>query len=206
MVSFYPFFLLLNFIMNIISPMNDLKEVYKRSFLFRNVALEFFLSDGRNYLITFFNKQHRDHLYQRLYAKLPASNDVSSPLVNSVSNPAGMLQNVLGLQNFNEMTQKWVQGDLSNFSYLMHLNTLAGRTYNDLTQYPVFPWILNDYTSEKVRFLLCFLIKNVKFVDTFISWICQIPQFIVIYLNLWEHKALKELNNFKKDFKFGMTQ
>lgn len=30
----------------------------------------------------------------------------------------------------------------------MHLNTLAGRGYNDLTQYPVFPWVLADYQSE----------------------------------------------------------
>ena len=30
------------------------------------------------------------------------------------------------------------------------LNTLAGRTYNDLNQYPVFPWILADYTSASL--------------------------------------------------------
>lgn len=33
-------------------------------------------------------------------------------------------------------------------SYLMYLNSLADRTFNDLTQYPVFPWILSDYTSS----------------------------------------------------------
>lgn len=32
----------------------------------------------------------------------------------------------------------------------MHLNTLAGRGYNDLTQYPVFPWVLSDYESESL--------------------------------------------------------
>mmetsp|Transcript_26406 Transcript_26406/g.39141 ORF Transcript_26406/g.39141 Transcript_26406/m.39141 type:complete len:734 (+) Transcript_26406:2-2203(+) len=30
----------------------------------------------------------------------------------------------------------------------MELNIMAGRTFNDLTQYPVFPWVLSDYTSE----------------------------------------------------------
>lgn len=40
------------------------------------------------------------------------------------------------------------KGEISNFEYLMHLNTVAGRTYNDLMQYPVFPWILADYQSE----------------------------------------------------------
>jgi hypothetical protein len=32
----------------------------------------------------------------------------------------------------------------------VHLNTIAGRTYNDLTQYPVFPWILTDFTSDSI--------------------------------------------------------
>lgn len=32
----------------------------------------------------------------------------------------------------------------------MHLNTLAERSYNDLMQYPVFPWILADYDSEEI--------------------------------------------------------
>jgi hypothetical protein len=30
----------------------------------------------------------------------------------------------------------------------MHLNSLAGRSYNDLMQYPVFPWVVADYDSE----------------------------------------------------------
>ena len=33
----------------------------------------------------------------------------------------------------------------------MQLNTISGRTYNDLSQYPVFPWVLVDYTSEELR-------------------------------------------------------
>lgn len=41
----------------------------------------------------------------------------------------------------------------------MFLNTVAGRTYNDLTSYPVFPWILRDYDSEEVskNCAVCFL-------------------------------------------------
>lgn len=45
-------------------------------------------------------------------------------------------------------TLKWRRGEISNFLYLMIINTLAGRTFNDLTQYPVFPWIIADYASE----------------------------------------------------------
>eukprot|EP01018_Ginkgo_biloba_P014188 Gb_28819 [translate_table: standard] len=46
----------------------------------------------------------------------------------------------------------WRRREISNFEYLMILNTLAGRSYNDLTQYPVFPWVLADYTSENLDF------------------------------------------------------
>ena len=33
----------------------------------------------------------------------------------------------------------------------MLLNDLAGRTINDITQYPVFPWILKDYSSTSIN-------------------------------------------------------
>ncbi len=43
---------------------------------------------------------------------------------------------------------KWRSREISNFDYLMFLNTIAGRSYNDLGQYPIMPWILKNYTSE----------------------------------------------------------
>lgn len=44
-------------------------------------------------------------------------------------------------------TKDWVNGRISNFDYLMYLNREAGRSFKDLTQYPVFPWVVADYTS-----------------------------------------------------------
>ena len=35
----------------------------------------------------------------------------------------------------------------------MELNTLAGRTFNDITQYPVFPWVLSNFTSRTLNLL-----------------------------------------------------
>ncbi|CAF4521491.1 unnamed protein product, partial [Rotaria magnacalcarata] len=53
-----------------------------------------------------------------------------------------------GILKESKLTEKWVTREISNFDYLMMLNTVAGRTYNDLNQYPIFPWILKDYTYE----------------------------------------------------------
>lgn len=48
------------------------------------------------------------------------------------------------------LTMGWVEGRITNFDYLLHLNMLSGRSYNDICQYPVFPWVLADYTSEEI--------------------------------------------------------
>jgi len=48
-------------------------------------------------------------------------------------------------------TQMWVEGEISNYEYLCRLNCAANRTKLDLSQYPVFPWILTDYESEVLR-------------------------------------------------------
>ncbi|CAG8446303.1 7064_t:CDS:10 [Dentiscutata erythropus] len=144
---------------------DDIKEVHKRKFLFRDVALEIFFADGRNYLITFFLKE-RDIAYNKLVARATFSIsgaesvigtsalDTLSPVTPLSIPSTGLRFNLSFFSNSNsslaELTLRWEKREISNFQYLMHLNTLAGRSYNDLTQYPVFPWILADYTSEEL--------------------------------------------------------
>ena len=45
---------------------------------------------------------------------------------------------------------RWQRREMSNLEYLMELNALAGRTYSDLMQYPVVPWVVADYTSKQL--------------------------------------------------------
>jgi hypothetical protein len=42
---------------------------------------------------------------------------------------------------------RWLAREITNFEYLMALNTISGRSFNDLCQYPVFPWIIAQYTD-----------------------------------------------------------
>ena len=44
----------------------------------------------------------------------------------------------------------WKKSELSNFEYLMKLNEYSGRSFNNLAQYPVFPWILRNYETDKL--------------------------------------------------------
>lgn len=47
-----------------------------------------------------------------------------------------------------DFTKKWLNGELNNFEYLMIINKYSGRTLHDLSQYPVFPWVVANYTPE----------------------------------------------------------
>jgi hypothetical protein len=133
-------------------PITDIVDVYKRTFICRNVALEFFANDGRNYLLVFWTTRHRDNFYLKIAKADDIRGLMRVKFLADAEEAIGNLQTALRGEQFSEMTLKWAQGEMSNFSYLMHLNTQAGRTYNDLTQYPVFPWILADYTSPEVSF------------------------------------------------------
>jgi hypothetical protein len=48
------------------------------------------------------------------------------------------------------VTAAWQHGKISNLEYLLFCNLAAGRSFNDLTQWPVFPWVLADYVSTEL--------------------------------------------------------
>lgn len=49
-----------------------------------------------------------------------------------------------------DAVDKWREDHTSNWEYLKTLNKMAGRSYNDLMQYPIMPFILADYKSDTV--------------------------------------------------------
>lgn len=53
-------------------------------------------------------------------------------------------------EQLSRLTLGWVEGRITNFDYLLHLNMLAGRSYNDTCQYPVMPWVLANYKDEEI--------------------------------------------------------
>lgn len=50
---------------------------------------------------------------------------------------------------------QWIDKQISNYEYLQWLNEVAGRNYNDMTQYPVLPWTYvadEDSPQESLNF------------------------------------------------------
>ena len=143
---------------------SEVISISKRRFLHRDVGIEVFFDDGRSYLLTAISAQARNDIHSRV---LQRASHVANPekLINSeitwrldsLHNPQEAPQtfgsrfvSAFGSAYSHPATKKWLKGELSNFHYLMFVNTLAGRTFNDLTQYPVFPWVISDYTSEEL--------------------------------------------------------
>ncbi|CAN9498147.1 unnamed protein product [Ophioblennius macclurei] len=116
-------------------PLSQIREVHLRRYNLRRSALEIFLIDQTNYFLNF-KKEARNKVYSRMLL-------LRSLSLYGTRSPQELLK-------ASGLTQKWVNREISNFNYLMQLNTIAGRTYNNLAQYPVFPWILADYTSEEL--------------------------------------------------------
>ncbi|KAL5292423.1 NBEAL1 family protein [Megaselia abdita] len=116
-------------------PLTKIREVHLRKYNLRRSALEVFLVDQTSYFLNFTTKT-RNRIFTKILSLQPPN-----ILYGSGRSPAELLRS-------SGVTQKWREREISNFEYLMYLNTIAGRSYNDLSQYPVFPWILADYTSE----------------------------------------------------------
>ncbi|PIK52861.1 putative WD repeat and FYVE domain-containing protein 3-like [Apostichopus japonicus] len=131
---------------------DDIREVLKRRYLLQPIAIEVFSADGRNCLLAFPRKVH-NKVFRRFTAEASRLTDSASESVTGhrrnmqVEGGANFLGNLIGEKS---VTQRWERREISNFQYLMSLNSLAGRSYNDLMQYPVFPWILADYDSEEL--------------------------------------------------------
>lgn len=115
---------------------SNVVEVHRRRHMLKNNALEIFLISGKTMLLAFDSTRERNAVHSELL-QLDLPN-----LVDPGEAEAEKLKQV---------TASWKQGEITNFEYLMELNKLAGRTFNDLMQFPVFPFVLADYSSEELE-------------------------------------------------------
>ena len=114
-----------------------------RYYALRFVAMEIFMADHTVLMVNCKTPEAAQRLHAAISLKSRPSGLVLQP-----QEPREVLKwtraHGLGL------TEAWVQREITNFEYLMTLNTIAGRTYNDLAQYPIFPWVLSDFESASL--------------------------------------------------------
>ncbi|XP_021348367.1 neurobeachin-like isoform X1 [Mizuhopecten yessoensis] len=123
---------------------NEVRAIFSRQYLLQNVAIEIFMANRTAVMFAF-----PDHAtVKKVINALPRVGvgvKYGLPQARRMSLASGKQ-----LFKLSCMTQKWQRREISNFDYLMYLNTIAGRTYNDLNQYAVFPWVIVNYESEEL--------------------------------------------------------
>ena len=111
---------------------SSILEVHLRWYQLIDCGLELFLVGGTTKMFAFIDSKQRNEFVTNVSKLGPLSPTKLIPL--------------------EKITKKWLDGDLTNFDYLMQLNKHAGRTFNDLMQYPTFPFVLSDYEATKIDF------------------------------------------------------
>ena len=147
----------------------ELTELHGRRYLLRDTALEFFFTCDAPVFLNFPEPGANVGEADGASAGSVGVGILSSASGSARSDVCEVYKAVLALKNLRlhkltvhylqdagralqwyRVQDDWMHRKITNFEYLMRLNTFAGRSYNDLTQYPVFPWVLKDYTSENL--------------------------------------------------------
>ncbi|XP_017477250.1 PREDICTED: lipopolysaccharide-responsive and beige-like anchor protein [Rhagoletis zephyria] len=122
----------------------DIRAIFTRRYLLQQNALEIFLSQRTSVMFAFADFD----TVKKVVRYLPpvgvgVKYGISQSRRASLMTPRQLFSS-------SNMTARWQKREVSNFEYLMFLNTIAGRTYQDLNQYPVFPWILTNYEGAEL--------------------------------------------------------
>ncbi|XP_032419733.1 lipopolysaccharide-responsive and beige-like anchor protein isoform X1 [Xiphophorus hellerii] len=126
----------------------EIRAVFSRRYLLQNTALEVFMANRTAVMFNFPDAATVKKVVHSL-PRVGLGTNFGLPQIRRIS-----LATPRQLFKTSNMTQRWQRREISNFEYLMFLNTIAGRTYNDLNQYPVFPWIITNYESPELDLTL----------------------------------------------------
>ncbi|CAL8070942.1 unnamed protein product [Calicophoron daubneyi] len=123
---------------------SEIQAIFGRRYLHRTRAVEIFVKSRSS---VFFALEDTATVQRVVNTLPPVGVGTRYGLVQSRNTT---LMGPRYLFDASNMTDRWQRREISNFDYLMYLNTISGRTYNDMNQYPIFPWILSNYTATEL--------------------------------------------------------
>ncbi|CAB1429784.1 unnamed protein product, partial [Pleuronectes platessa] len=126
----------------------EIRAIFSRRYLLQNTALEIFMANRTAVMLNFPDAATVKKVVHSL-PRVGVGTNFGLPQTRRIS-----LATPKQLFKASNMTQRWQRREISNFEYLIFLNTISGRTFNDLNQYPVFPWVITNYDSEELDLTL----------------------------------------------------
>ena len=128
----------------------NIKYIFIRQYFYIESALEIFTDNNKSYFLNFktnkdLDQFKRDILHHWTFREIKAEDYKNKKIIGYQRiNPNLKKKNYHVINKMEE----WQNNNISTLEYLMWLNIFSGRSFNDLTQYPVFPWIITNYTDE----------------------------------------------------------
>ena len=110
---------------------DEILEIINRRFLYSFQACEFYLKNGKSYYFNFYSEEKKIKFFSLFSKKNLIISDLKSEFKK---------------KNF---TKQWLNDNISTLEYLLFINKYSCRSYNDVNQYPVFPWL--KVFNEKER-------------------------------------------------------
>uniref|UniRef100_A0A672LSW3 Neurobeachin n=1 Tax=Sinocyclocheilus grahami TaxID=75366 RepID=A0A672LSW3_SINGR len=126
----------------------EIRAVFSRRYLLQNTALEVFMANRTAVMFNFPDAATVKKVVHCL-PRVGVGTNFGLPQTRRIS-----LASPKQLYKASNLTQRWQRREISNFEYLMFVNTISGRTFNDLNQYPVFPWVITNYDSDALDLTL----------------------------------------------------
>jgi hypothetical protein len=128
----------------------DLGFIFARRYLHSDVGCEVFTAHRKSYLFTFASETKRNNFLMSVKKCTEKTERKPDPFLAPFQKACNCCIQTLPASEVllrTRLTKKWQTHKISTFQYLIYLNLLSGRSFNDLTQYPIFPWVLQEYDS-----------------------------------------------------------
>ena len=115
-------------------------------------AIEIFTKNGLSIFIDFESDEKLQSILENLkrklkYYKFQIYNNANIKVSDDFIKHFQYKQSFSQYFHKRPFTFLWKTRKISNFEYLMYINIFSGRSFNDISQYPFFPWVLSDYSS-----------------------------------------------------------
>ena len=133
----------------IIILFEEIEEILERRFLLMWQAIEIYLKNGKSYFFNFLSKDQTKFILD-IFKK----NKITKDKVHE--------KDFFKIHQSNLMTE-WQEERLSTYEYLLFLNKYGSRTFNDVNQYPVFPWLVRKYILDNDNKNFNMLLRDFKY-------------------------------------------
>ena len=143
---------------------SSIKYIFLRKYYYKNSSIEIFTSKNKSYYINIHNPKLRQYILDIILIHISHKKEIKTKenkLIGYDFSNYSQLENIFDYYTnsnwLDDIVKKWVNWKITSFDLLIYINTLSNRSFNDLTQYPVFPWILTEYND-----FACPIEKNEK--------------------------------------------